>query len=39
VGKYEVRRPLGRPWHRWVVDMKMDLKEMEQEVIDWIHLA
>jgi hypothetical protein len=39
VGIYEGRRPLGRPWHRWVDDMKMDLKKMGEEVVDWINLA
>jgi hypothetical protein len=39
VGKYEGRRPLGRPCHRWVDGMKMDLKEMGEEVVDWINLA
>lgn len=39
VGKYEGRRTHGRLWHRWVDDMKMDVKEMEEEVVDWINLA
>jgi len=39
VGKYKERRPLGRPWHKWVGDMKMDLKEMGEEVVDWINFA
>jgi len=38
LGKYE-GRPLGRPWHKWVDDMKMDLKEMGEEVVDWINFA
>jgi len=29
VGKPEGKRPLGRPTHRWVDNIKMDLKEME----------
>jgi hypothetical protein len=28
VGKPEGKRPLGRPRHRWVDNIKMDLKEM-----------
>jgi hypothetical protein len=27
VGKPEGKRPLGRPRHRWVDSIKMDLKE------------
>jgi hypothetical protein len=34
VGKPEGRRPLGRPRHRWVDNIKMDLRD-----IDWIDLA
>jgi hypothetical protein len=26
--KPEGKRPLGRPWHRWEDNIKMDLKEM-----------
>jgi hypothetical protein len=29
VGKPEVKRPLGRPRHRWVDNIKMDLREIE----------
>jgi hypothetical protein len=28
VGKSEGRRPLGRPRHRWVDNIKMDLREI-----------
>jgi len=28
VGKSDVKRTLGRPRHRWVDDIKMDLQEM-----------
>jgi hypothetical protein len=28
VGKPEATRPLGRPRHRWMVNMKMDLGEI-----------
>jgi hypothetical protein len=28
VGKPEGRRPLGRPWRRWEVNIKMDLREV-----------
>ena len=37
MGKRKVRRPLGRPRHRWE-DIKMDLKEIEWEVVDWNYL-
>jgi hypothetical protein len=35
VGKPEGKRPLGRPVHRWVDNIKMDLRDM----MDWIDLA
>jgi hypothetical protein len=28
VGEPEGKRPLGRPRHRWVVNVKMDLQEV-----------
>jgi len=28
VGKPKGRRPLGRPWHRWVGNIRMDLQEV-----------
>jgi hypothetical protein len=28
VGKLEGRRPLGRPRRRWVVNIKMDIREI-----------
>jgi hypothetical protein len=39
VGQPERRRPLGRPRRRWVDNIKMDLKEIEWDGIDWIDLA
>jgi hypothetical protein len=39
VGKPEGRRPLGRPRCRWVDDIKIDLREMGWDVMDWINLA
>jgi hypothetical protein len=39
VGKPEGKRPLGRPRCRWVVDIKMDLREIEWDGVDWIELA
>jgi hypothetical protein len=39
VGKPEGKRPLGRPRHRWVDNIKMDLLEIGLCVVDWIALA
>jgi hypothetical protein len=39
VGKPEGKRPLGRPIHRWVVSIRMDLLELRQEDMGWIGLA
>jgi hypothetical protein len=36
VGKPEGKRPLGRPRHRWVDNIKMDLKERGWGGMDWI---
>jgi hypothetical protein len=38
VGKPEGRRPLGRPRHRWVDNIRMDLGEVGWGD-DWIDLA
>jgi hypothetical protein len=39
VGKPEGRRPLRRPGPRWDDNIKMDLQEVECEVIDRVELA
>jgi hypothetical protein len=39
VGKLERRRPLGRPWHRRVDNIRMDLGEEGWGDVDWIGLA
>jgi hypothetical protein len=39
VGKPEGRRPLGRPRHRWIDNIKMDLLEVGLSVMDWIGLS
>jgi hypothetical protein len=39
VGKPEGNRPLGRPRHRWVGSIKMDLREIGWDGMDWIDLA
>jgi len=38
VGKPEWKKPLGRPRHRWE-DIRMDLRDIVWEAVDWIHLA
>jgi hypothetical protein len=39
VGKPEGRRPLGRPRHRWLDNIRMDLVQVEWGDVDWIDLA
>jgi hypothetical protein len=39
VGKPEEKRPLGKPRRRWVDNIKMDLREIDLEGMDWIDLA
>jgi len=39
LGKPEGRRPLGRPRHRWVDNIRMDLREVGCGYMDWIGLA
>jgi hypothetical protein len=39
VGKPEGKRPLGRPRHRWIDNIKMGLLEIGLNVVDWIVLA
>jgi hypothetical protein len=38
VGKPKGKRPLGRHRCRWEDNIKMDLKEIEWENVDWMHL-
>jgi hypothetical protein len=38
VGKPEGKRPLGRPRHRWLDNIKMDLLEIGWGGVDWIGL-
>jgi hypothetical protein len=35
VGKSEGMRPLGRPRRRWVDNVKMDLREVGWDGVDW----
>jgi len=39
VGKPEEKRPLARIRHRWEDNIRIDLKEIEWEPVDWIHLV
>jgi len=39
VGRTERKRPLGRPRHRWEVNIKMDLPAMGFGAMDWMDLA
>jgi hypothetical protein len=39
VGKPEGKRQLGRPRHRWVDNIRMELGEIEWSGVDWIGLA
>jgi hypothetical protein len=39
VGKPEGKIPLGRPRHRWVDNIRMDLGEVGWGDVDWIGLA
>jgi hypothetical protein len=39
VGKPEVKRPLGRPRHRWQNNIKVDFRQIGWGGIDWIDLV
>jgi hypothetical protein len=39
VGKPEGKRPLGRPRRRWVDNIKIDLREIGWDGMDWIEMA
>jgi hypothetical protein len=39
VGKPEGKRPLGRTKRRWEDNIKMDLREIRWDGMDWIDLA
>jgi hypothetical protein len=39
VGKPERKRPLGRARRRWVDNIKIDLREIGWDGMDWIDLA
>jgi hypothetical protein len=39
IWKPEWKRPPGKRGYRWEDNVKVDLKEIEREVVDWIELA
>jgi hypothetical protein len=39
VRKTEGKIPLRRPGHRWEVNIRMDIREIGWEGVDWMHLA
>jgi hypothetical protein len=39
VGKPERKKPLGRRRSRWEDNIKMDLREIGWEGVDWLHVA
>jgi hypothetical protein len=39
VGKPGGKRPLRRPRRRWVDNIKIDLREIGWDVVDWVDLA
>jgi hypothetical protein len=39
VGKIEGKRPPGRPRLRWVDNLKMDLREIVWDGVDWMDMA
>jgi hypothetical protein len=39
VGKPEGKRPLGRPRHRWVNNIKVDLRDIGWDGLIWIRIG
>jgi len=39
VRKPEGKRPRGRPKHKWEDNIRMDLRQIRWEGMEWIHLA
>jgi hypothetical protein len=39
MGKPEGKRPLGRPRRRWVDNIKIELREIGWDGMDWIDLS
>jgi hypothetical protein len=38
VGEPEEKRPLRRPRQRWEDNMRMDLREVRWECVDWLRV-
>jgi hypothetical protein len=38
VAKYEGKRSLGRPRHKWEGNVRIGLREVGWEIVDWIYL-
>jgi hypothetical protein len=39
VGKFEGKRPLGRPRHRWEGNVRMGIREIGWEEVEWSHVV
>jgi hypothetical protein len=39
VGKYEDKKPLVKPRRRWKNNIKMDLREIRVDGVNWIQLV
>jgi hypothetical protein len=39
VGNLKGKRPLGRPRRRWEDNIRMDLREIWREGVDWMHVV
>jgi hypothetical protein len=39
VGDPKGKRPLERPTHKWEDNIKMDLREIGNREVNWIHLV
>jgi hypothetical protein len=39
VGKPEGKRPLGRPRRRWMNNIKMDIREIGCDGMDWLRIG
>jgi hypothetical protein len=37
--KFQLENLKGRPWHKWKDNIRMNLREIGWEGVDWIHLA
>jgi hypothetical protein len=39
VGRIDGKRPLGRPRRRWVDNIKIDLRDIGWDGVDWIDIV